>query len=355
MDDKELEIAFELMGEKLGGRSGSNRSVKCPLAPWTHTKGKDSSASLMAKAADPSVYRCWACSNQGTVKTLARMYREHSGDGRAFDFVSSVEGDTNGAWRRMSNLSYDEIKRRQISKFHHGLEKNEKNESPISEKELAEFLKQVPKYALDRGITKEQIIEWEIGFDAKEARMVIPVRDYLGRLCGVSGRDVTGTKKIKYRHYPGFKKELVMYGEHKIDRSFRMAYLVEGFMDVLALQRLGLKNALATMGTTISDAQMVKLARFFTNVTMIPDVDDAGYGMKFCQEYGMRLAMKIPRVTIAGVRLNPKYERRVPPRNWEPSDYKYVAIDVLKSKDPADLSADDLKEVLATEVVVDYV
>lgn len=354
MDDRELEVAFELMGEKLTGKSGSNRSVKCPLAPWTHTKGKDARASLMAKAAEPSVYKCWACGSEGTVKTLTRLYRENSGDGRAYDFVSSIEGDTNGAWRRMSNMSYDEIKRRKISKFHHSLEKNDKDESPISESDLAGFMKQVPKYALDRGIPKEQIIEWEIGFDPKEGRMIIPVRDYLGRLCGVSGRDVTGTKQNKYKHYPGLKKELVLYGENKIDRSFRMAYLVEGFMDVWALRRMGLRNVLATMGTSISEAQMVKLGRFFTNVTMIPDVDDGGFGMKFCQEYGMRLAIKIPRVMIAGVKHNPAYEKRDPPKKWEPTDYKYVPINVLKGKDPADLTADELREVLASEVVVDY-
>jgi hypothetical protein len=354
MDDRELEIAFELMGEKLSGRHGTNRSVRCPLAPWTHTKGVDRRASMTTKAGDPSFFKCWSCQTQGTLKTLTRLYMQKSGDGRAFEFVSGIEGGTTASLKRMSNLSYDEVKKKNILRFHRGLISNEKKQSPITEEQLKKFLEKVPKYAFDRGLTKKEVIDWEIGLDEKKKRMIIPVRDYLGRLCGVSGRDITGRQTPKYKHYPGFNKELVLYGENKIDRQLKLAYVVEGFMDVWHLRRYGLKNVLASMGTSLSDAQIQKLSRFFFTVVFIPDVDDAGSGMRFCQEYATRLATKIPRVMIAGVTKNPNYQRRNPPATWEPCDYKYLPIDVLQNKDPADLTKDEIDKVLSNEVVVDY-
>jgi DNA primase len=337
VNDFELETFFEMMGTRLGrADAGGNRSAKCPLAPWTHNKGRDKSPSLTAKAGEPALYKCWACQSAGTVFTLAKEYYQNSGDPQPFDYVKSLT--KSHAWGK--RIEYG-------SKFKRvGKSVAAKVNKEITEEKLAQYMDLVPEYAFERGITKEQVIKWEIGFDQSESRMIFTVRDYIGKLVGVSGRDVTGTKKPKYKHYPGFQKETVLYGEKFMDRLQTRAYLVEGFLDVLALERNGLKNVFATMGTSISEQQIKKLERWFKEIVFIPDVDDQGAGMQFVQTYGQKLAILGLKVGVAGVRKNDLYEQREKPRTWESVDYQFIPNALLEDKDPADLSKEELQVVL---------
>lgn len=339
MDDSQLEIAFELMGQRLGRADFSgNRSAKCPLAPWTHPSGQDKHPSLTAKAGEPAVYRCWACGNQGTVLSLARLYSQNSGDVRAEQFVGAL--GTGHMWGRKHAEYGDKWKRT-------GARIEKQEQAVISEEKLKEFLKEIPQYAVERGLSMEEIDKWEIGYDAQQKRMIIPVRDYTGKLCGVSGRALMEGQRPKYKHYPGLKKEEVFYGEKFLDRTTMRAVLVEGFFDVIMLQKLGLKNVFATMGTSVSEGQQKKLKRWFREVVFIPDVDDAGAGLQFVQSFGQKLYFAGLNVGVAGVNWNKKFDlRNKPEREWLPEHYMFEPMDLLKGKDPSDLSKEQLAEVM---------
>lgn len=342
MTDSDLETCFSLMGAKLSRGSG-NRKAQCPLAPWTHNGGKDKNPSCTVKAADPAVFKCWACQSQGSVRKLAKLYAEHSGDQRAYEFARRVERFELGDRIKSRGSYYDCIRSNaRIRK------EDQADSKPFVEKDLELFMQSVPKYAIERGLTKEQILRWEIGYDIPRRRMIFTIRDYLGKFIGVSGRDLTGEKPNKYKHYPGCKKELLLYGEQFIDRDVKRGYVVEGFFDVLTFERAGIKNTLASMGTSLSIDQMQKLARWFQEIVFVPDCDDAGFGLQFAEVYSEKLLLIAQKVGIAGVRRNTEYVKRHKPLQWEKSDYKYVPIEVLSGKEPDALSPEEREVVLST-------
>lgn len=339
MTESDLEIVFEMMGSRLRGY-GKNKSAKCPLAAWTHTKGVDRNPSLTATAGEPSVFKCWSCQSQGTIKKLSRLYSEYSGDFRAYDFVRNLEGEGGSLVRGLKH-SYGDM-----TNVGKKINRKEK-EKPLSEEEAKQFLKQVPNYASERGVTDSQILKWEIGYDAKHYRMTVHIRDVGKKFCGISGRDVTGKQKPKWKHYPGFKKELVFYGEHFLNPAIRKGYIVEGFTDVWHLDKYRCPNPLASMGTSLSMDQMRKLSSWFDEVIFIPDCDDDGAGLRFCEESCEHLLLSSGlRAGVAGTRENMLFIKRHKPRKWEPMDYRLKPIDRLIGKDPADLSPDDLRAAL---------
>jgi hypothetical protein len=341
MTDQELDFVFDLMGSKLRSGSGTNKSTHCPLAPWTHTKGRDRSPSLTARAGQPSLYRCWSCRNEGTVRKLARTYGDHSGDYRAYDYVSQIEGDQGGTTWKKIEKPYGAYSRKFGRKI-------AEKAMVIDEDTLKKFLEEIPKYAFERGLTQEQVIRWEIGYDPLEKRMIFPVRSIKGQLIGVSGRDLTGLVKNKYKHYPGLSRDSVFYGERFLDHSCRRVILVEGFFDVLALERRGLKNVLGTMGTSLSMQHFEKLKNWADEVLFFVDGDKPG--LRFAQEQGQRIFITLSkRVGIAGVKFNPEFiPKSVMSPRWVESDYRFLFADGFEGRDPDSWTTADVDAALSS-------
>lgn len=336
MTDGEMEFALSLMGSEFA-KSGNqrNRSAHCPLANWTHNRGKDKRPSLMARAGDPALFKCWACQEKGSFKTLSKKYAEYSGDWRAYNYVISIEGGKKNYWQPSVKPYGKPMFKKQT----------EEVAKEITEEDLAKrYLEEVPNYAYDRGCTPEQILKWELGYDAYEKRMIFPVRDHRGKLMGVSGRDLTGLDdRSKYKHYFGFKKELFLYGERFWDPANKRAFICEGFFDVLNMERHGLKNVFAPFGTGLSWDQMKKLRDWFDEIIFLPDANDVGQGLEFAEKSCLRLLPLKKRVKIAGVTANPCFIHRLNPPRWEASDNRFQLMDYFKGKDPGDWTAADLK------------
>ena len=344
MTDSELEIIFDMMGSKLS-RFGINKSAQCPLAPWTHQKGVDRNPSLTAKAGEPALFKCWSCGQAGSLRKLAKLYGSYSGDQRPYEFVVSIEGEKPDYVHMVLNAArkgYGSYSKKYGNQIKQELAKQ------VTEETIKKFCEEVPQYAIDRGMTKEQILRWEIGFDPVEKRMTFPVRDYLGKLYGVSGRDLTGQVKNKYKHYQGLKKEAVLYGERHYDRHCRTVHLVEGFFDVIGLERIGLKNVFATMGTSLSFDQLKKIRDWSDEVIFFPDGDEAG--LRFSEEFAQKVFVQLgKRVGIAGVELNPAHEKReIATRQWIPTDYKFRLCEWLVGKDPSDWGEDGLRRAMSS-------
>lgn len=288
------------------------------------------------------MFQCRACGSQGTIRTLAKKYGEFSGDYAAITYLESID-DTTG-WSGVRGASDYERALSVGEKIRRSVETEYRK---VTEEELGVWKKEVPKYILKRGVTMEQVRRWELGYDKKEKRLIFPIRDFLGELIGVSGRDVTGFRMPKYKHYIGTRKETVLYGENKIDKQVKRAYLVEGFMDVLGLERLGVKNVLATMGTSISEDQVKKLQRWFTEVVFIPDGDRPG--LQFVEDFAERLADSISRVGIVGVEKNKGWKKNLTRRgNWKDSDFEFQLIELIIGKDPGDYTGEEWSRVLGS-------
>jgi len=122
-------------------------------------------------------------------------------------------------------------------------------------------------------------------YDRFRGRLMIPIRDWRGRTIGFGARllredpDRPQPKYINSPQTPLFDKSAVLYGldmARKAIRDANLAVIVEGYMDVLMSHQVGVTNVVAGMGTALTEAQMLLLKRYTSNITLALDPDAAG-------------------------------------------------------------------------------
>jgi len=136
------------------------------------------------------------------------------------------------------------------------------------------------RYLEQRGISPETAIAWRLGLNA--SRLMLPIRDAMGRCCGFSGRSLIG-EEPKYRNSSGdllFQKSKLLFGLDKATEAIRRsgeALLVEGPLDVIQLHKAGLDHAVSALGTAITIEQLQRLQRTGTKrLWLAYDGDSAG-------------------------------------------------------------------------------
>ncbi|MFY9589368.1 DNA primase [Rickettsia endosymbiont of Halotydeus destructor] len=118
---------------------------------------------------------------------------------------------------------------------------------------------------------------YEIFYD----RITFPIRNIYNKIVGFGGR-VIGDGMPKYLNSPEtivFQKSETLYGENKaISSAYKKnsAILVEGYFDVIALHQAGFTEAVASLGTSISESHLQKLWRAGDEIILCLDGDAAG-------------------------------------------------------------------------------
>lgn len=112
-------------------------------------------------------------------------------------------------------------------------------------------------------------------------RIVFPIRNHLGKTVGFAGRKLTGDgpKYLNSSESELFRKNKILYNfdlAKKQIRSTGEVILFEGYMDVISAYQAGIKNVVATMGTSLTDTQARLLNRYTDTVIICYDGDDAG-------------------------------------------------------------------------------
>ena len=110
-------------------------------------------------------------------------------------------------------------------------------------------------------------------------RVMFPIMDVNNRVIGFGGR-VMGEGEPKYLNSPEtriFEKSRNLYGLNYA-RTARRGYLLlcEGYMDVIALHQAGFSNAVASLGTSLTEQHAALLRRYTDTVILTYDSDDAG-------------------------------------------------------------------------------
>ena len=113
-------------------------------------------------------------------------------------------------------------------------------------------------------------------------RIMFPLYDLNGKVVGYSGRiyDMKDTSKyINTKETAIFKKGELLYNYHKAKDEARKQgkiIVMEGFMDVIAAYKVGIKNVVATMGTAVTSNQANLLKRMAKEIILCFDGDEAG-------------------------------------------------------------------------------
>lgn len=117
-------------------------------------------------------------------------------------------------------------------------------------------------------------------YDYFRGRVMFPVINTAGEVVAFSGRDVTGTSKAKYLNSsdtPVFQKRRNLFALNfaKAHCAEQMI-LCEGNMDVVSMHAAGFENAVASLGTALTDEQARIMARYTKQVIIAYDGDSAG-------------------------------------------------------------------------------
>jgi DNA primase len=117
-------------------------------------------------------------------------------------------------------------------------------------------------------------------FDLLRDRVIFPIRDSKGRVVGFGGRALNDEIKPKYINSPDsevFHKNQLLYGLYEGRKQKAHDWLmVEGYMDVIALQQYGIYGAVATLGTASNTEHLNILFKQNNRITIAFDGDAAG-------------------------------------------------------------------------------
>ena len=173
-----------------------------------------------------------------------------------------------------------------ISKFQLGYSLEEKNSftnTAIKNGYSPKYLAKTGMSILSNRYVEGSEIKASDLFDRYAGRVMFPIHDDGGRVVAFGGRTLTKDKKIaKYINSPEteiYNKSKILYGlwlGKKTIQEKDACFLVEGYMDVIAMHQAGIENVVASSGTSLTVDQIKSIHRFTKNIVVLYDGDEAG-------------------------------------------------------------------------------
>jgi len=119
-------------------------------------------------------------------------------------------------------------------------------------------------------------------FDRFRDRIIFPVKNFSNTTIALGARSISDSKYAKYINSPEtefFKKGNNLYNINnmrQLNNEHNEIFIVEGYMDVINLHKFGIKNAVANMGTALTEQQLNLIWRVSKNVIICLDGDSSG-------------------------------------------------------------------------------
>ena len=287
-------------------RRGANYIGLCPF----HREKTPS----FTVAPDKQIFKCFGCSEGGTaiqfIKKIENLdFRE------ALEFLADKNNIDLSRFKvggKLSNPQDKDMKERIFSLnkkaakyFYEALIENVKEENSILKAYLQKrMLKQdvvirfglgfgskkeegIYSYLLKEGFTKEEIIKSGIVnltakgniYESFAGRLIFPIFDTRDRVIGFGGR-VLDNSLPKYVNSPEnivYHKGRNLYGMNVAKKEkLDSVIIVEGYMDAVALHKSGINNAVASLGTALTEGQAKLIKKYTDTVVIAYDQDGAG-------------------------------------------------------------------------------
>lgn len=144
-------------------------------------------------------------------------------------------------------------------------------------------------YALNKGFKLKilensglSIIKNNKNIDRFRNCIIFPIKNIFGKTLGFGSRFISLDHKFKYLNSPDsiiYKKGKNLYGIYESKKYIvkkNFCYLVEGYIDVISLHQIGIKNVVAILGTSITNDQILLIKKFTKNIIILYDGDQAG-------------------------------------------------------------------------------
>jgi DNA primase len=278
-------------------KAGKNLKARCPF----HNEKTPS----FYISPDRGSYYCFGCGAKGDIFTFVEQFEGLDFYGALKQLAQKAGVTLSTKNEGASNQVLYDILEETKNFYQKNLEKN----------------KSATEYLLERGLEKETIKEWEIGFaneswddlylylktkNFKEVdiektglikkrdsgsgyynrfrnRIMFPIFDSIGRTVAFTGRlFATDSKEAKYVNSPEtelFTKSRILYGFNVAKTAIRknnFSILVEGQVDIILAHQTGYKNAVASSGTALTEGQLQMINKISNRLIIAYDADKAG-------------------------------------------------------------------------------
>ena len=296
-------------------------SIRCPLAPWTHSTGQDTnpSAGVSVSPHGTSVFNCFTCHCKGPLPYLLKKLEMYTGDDWGHLIGPLEHGEFFGG-------SLPEWGEKAVHKD---------TLVPIDAELYLNLYDSAAghPYLQRRGVSDDTAELLGLMLDPEDSegdeRILFPVYGVDKNLYGLSGRAVYPDARLKVRDYHGLKKRLLLLGSHLVDRKKdRYVILVEGLFDYAVMREYG-QPAMAFMSSTLTVPQAEIVKDIGLPVYFFHDRDAAGIDAR---DNAKELLWK--HVPVMGV----QYPKRKL-RNKRTGE-------VRELKDPAELRQEEVSEML---------
>lgn len=225
----EKQSVINILNDVLGVGTSMKGDEQAHLCPFCHHHKKKLQINL-----ETQQWHCWVCDSKG--KRIQSLLRKLQVDTHKLKKIYEIYGDDYVVYSNESDE--DKIELRLPNEF----------QSLLNEpKGLSPMFRKVKLYAESRGITKEDIIRYNIGWCESgiySGRIIIPSYDSNSRLNYFIARSVFDEEKFKYKN-PPVSKNIIMF-ENQINWNEPIT-LVEGVFDAMAVRR----NAIPLLGKFI--------------------------------------------------------------------------------------------------------
>ncbi len=150
---------------------------------------------------------------------------------------------------------------------------------------LSERAKDYFKY---RKLEASSWSKFSLGYSEKQDMVTVPVHSPDGMPVGFVGRSIDGKE---FKNTPGLPKAKTLFNLHRVKTADRV-YVVESSFDAIRLDQIGFP-AIATLGANVSNIQIELLQKYFNNIIVIADNDEAGGNMKtkIIEKLGSRVSV----------------------------------------------------------------
>ena len=257
-------------------------------------------------------YHCFATSEHGNVFDFV-MKTQNLKFGESVRYLANLAGmqpymfSKQDEEREKKWKIYLSIFNQYVNFYHDELLKNE-------------LYSNVRDYLKDRSLNKDQVKKFKIGYINKtpnffeeqkknfstedlletglyylderkkiyverfKGRIIFPINNISGQPIALGGRIIQNSDYFaKYINSPEttfFKKGSNLYNldqARKLSNKLDNIFLVEGYMDVIGLNKNGIENVVANLGTSLTDKQIFMLNQFFDDIIICFDGDESGY------------------------------------------------------------------------------
>lgn len=277
-------------------KKGANFTAPCPF--------HDEKTASFVVSPQKQIYHCFGCGAGGNsikfVQEIERLSFPEAVEKLAADNNFTVEHE-GGTHRSVSNESLEQYNTWCMGR--------------LKENKVAMM------YLESRGVTQESIEEFQIGYSPSSGeilsyiksnflnmeecidldiirsgdnglyatfieRIMFPIRNASGKLCGFSGRTLVDhkAKYLNTRDTPLFNKSAILFGYHQAKEHIAKksdAIITEGQMDVVMMHQAGLRNTVASMGTAMTKTHIPLLSRVTKRCSLMFDGDKAGVQAAF--------------------------------------------------------------------------